>query len=80
MAVLADPASGIKLELSASADSDVHFRHFGYRADDVDQAHADLVEAGMESKETPVHQDFAGMYQSRLLQPGGIEVQLVKYD
>ena len=34
----------------------------------------------MESKETPVRQDFAGMYQSRLQQPGGIEVQLVKYD
>jgi hypothetical protein len=80
MAVLADPASGLKIELSASPDSDVHFRHFGYRADDVDRAHTGLVEAGMESKEAPVRQDFAGMYQSRLQQPGGIEVQLVKYD
>lgn len=29
MAVLADPASGLKLELSASQDTEVHFRHFG---------------------------------------------------
>ena len=80
MAVLADPATGIKFELSASSDADVHFRHFGFRADDVDGAHASLVDAGMESKEAPVRQDFAHMYQSRLLQPGGLEVQLVKYD
>jgi hypothetical protein len=80
MAVLADPASGLKVELSASQDSGVHFRHFGFRADDVDMTHASLVDAGMASKEEPVRQDFARMYQSRLEQPGGIEVQLVKYD
>jgi Glyoxalase/Bleomycin resistance protein/Dioxygenase superfamily len=80
MAVITDPASGLKLELSASADSEVHFRHFGFRADDVDRAHASLVEAGMESNEEPQRQDFAHMYQSRLHQPGGLEVQLVKYD
>jgi hypothetical protein len=80
MAVLADPATGIKFELSVSDDDEVHFRHFGFRADDVDDVHASLVEAGMASKEAPVHQPFAHMYQSRLLQPGGIEVQLVKYD
>jgi Glyoxalase/Bleomycin resistance protein/Dioxygenase superfamily len=80
MAVLADRTTGLKLELSASQDSEVHFRHFGFRADDVDGAHATLVAAGMTSKEAPVRQDFAGMYQSRVEQAGGIEVQLVKYD
>jgi hypothetical protein len=80
MAVLADPASGLKLEVSKSPDAEVHFRHFGFRADDVDAAHATLVQAGMESKEAPGRQDHAHMYQSRLQQPGGIEVQLVKYD
>lgn len=79
-AVLSDPASGLRFELSNSDDSDVHFRHLGFRADDVDRAHADLVEAGMESNEAPQRQDFARMYQSRLRQPGGLEVQLVKYD
>jgi hypothetical protein len=79
-AVLVDPGSGLKFELGPSQDADVHFRHFGFRADDVDSAHASLVEAGMQSKEAPVHQDFAQMYQSRLEQPGGVEVQLVHYD
>jgi catechol 2,3-dioxygenase-like lactoylglutathione lyase family enzyme len=79
-AVIADPGSGLKFELGRSADTDVHFRHLGFRADDVDTAHASLVEAGMESKEAPVRQDFARMYQSRLQEPSCLEVQLVKYD
>ena len=79
-AVLADPTSGLKLELSRSDDSEVHFRHFGFRADDVDAAHESLVAAGMESGEAPHRRDFAGMYTSFLRQPGGAEVQLVHYD
>ena len=42
-ALIADPASGLKIELGRSDDADVHFRHFGFRADDVDAAHEDLV-------------------------------------
>lgn len=80
MAVLSDPNTGLKLELSSSPDSAVHFRHFGFRADDLDATHAALVDAGMASKEAPVRQDFARMRQSRLEQAGGIEVQLVRYD
>ena len=34
----------------------------------------------MESSEAPHRRDFAGMYTSYLKQPGGLEVQLVKYD
>lgn len=79
-AVLGDPVSGLKLELSRSEDSDVHFRHLGFRADDVDQAHDHLVDRGMESSEPPHRRDFAAMYTSFLTQPGGLEVQLVKYD
>ena len=37
--LVADPASGLKLELGRSDDAEVHFRHFGFRADDVDGAH-----------------------------------------
>ena len=55
-------------------------RHLGFRADDVDTAHADLVAAGMESSKDPHRQDFARMYTSFLKQSGGVEVQLVKYD
>ena len=79
-AVLADPGSGLKLELSRSEDADVHFRHFGFKADDVDGAHESLVAAGMESSEAPHRRDFARMYTSFLKQRGGVEVQLVKYD
>jgi catechol 2,3-dioxygenase-like lactoylglutathione lyase family enzyme len=79
-ALIADPVSGLKMELSRSDDSDVHFRHLGFRADDVDSAHESLVKAGMESREAPHRRDFARMYTSFLRQPGGLEVQLVKYD
>jgi hypothetical protein len=34
----------------------------------------------MESSTAPHRQDFAQMYTSFLQQPGGVEVQLVKYD
>jgi catechol 2,3-dioxygenase-like lactoylglutathione lyase family enzyme len=79
-AVMTDPASGLKLELGRSDDSEVHFRHFGFCADDVDGAHESLVTAGMETNEAPHRRDFAGMYTSFLQQPGGLEIQLVKYD
>jgi hypothetical protein len=78
--VLVDPGSQLKLELSASDDGEVHLRHLGFRADDVDAAHASLVAAGMENTAAPHRQDDAGMYASSLQQAGGVEVQLVKYD
>jgi hypothetical protein len=79
-AVLADPGTGLKFELGRSPDAEIHFRHLGFRADDVDGAHQELVDAGMGSKEAPHRRDFARMYTSYLDQPGGLEVQLVKYD
>jgi catechol 2,3-dioxygenase-like lactoylglutathione lyase family enzyme len=79
-ALVADPRSGFKIELSRSDDSEVHFRHLGFHTDDVDTAHRNLLEAGMEVSEAPHRRDFARMYTSFLKQPGGVEVQLVKYD
>ena len=79
-AVILDPGSDLKFELSTSDDGEVHVRHLGFRADDVDASHASLVAAGMETRAAPHRQDFAGMYASFLAQPGGVEVQLVKYD
>ena len=79
-ALVVDPRSGFKFELSSSDDGGVHLRHLGFRADDVDMAHASLVAAGMEAAQPPHRQDFARMYTSYLQQPGGVEVQLVKYD
>jgi len=79
-AVVVDPVSGFRFELSTSADGDVHLRHLGFRVDDVDTSHASLVAAGMEATRPPHRQDFARMYTSFLQQPGGVEVQLVTYD
>jgi hypothetical protein len=79
-AVVVDPGSDFKLELSTSSDGEVHLRHLGFRTDDVDAAHASLVAAGMETVAAPHRQDFARMYASFLQQAGGVEVQLVKYD
>ena len=79
-ALVADPASGFKIELSASPDGESHFRHLGFRAGDVDAAHAALSEAGMVSSEAPHHRDFAKMYTAFLKDDSGLEVQLVKYD
>lgn len=79
-ALVVDPATGLKLELSRSGDSDVHFRHFGFRAGDVDHAHQHLVDAGMQTNEAPHRREFAAMYTSFLTQPGGVDIQLVDYD
>ena len=79
-AVLADPASGLKLELGQSGDAGIHFRHLGFRADDVDDAHEVLAATGMQVSVAPHRRDFARMYTSFLKQPDGFEVQLVKYD
>jgi catechol 2,3-dioxygenase-like lactoylglutathione lyase family enzyme len=79
-AIVVDPGTGLKLELSPSDDGEVHIRHLGFRADDVDASHASLIGAGMETSRAPHRQDFASMYTSFLTQPGTVEVQLVKYD
>jgi len=79
-ALVRDPASGLTFELGRSDDGEVHFRHLGFRTDDVDQAHATLVDAGMEVSHSPHRREFARMYTSFLKQSGCLEVQLVKFD
>jgi hypothetical protein len=79
-AVLVDPGTGLKFELGISPDQNVHVRHLGFRADDVDAAHEGLLAVGMETVRAPQRQDFSRMYTSYLGQPGGVEIQLVKYD
>jgi hypothetical protein len=79
-ALVADPSSGFKIELTESTDTDAHFRHLGFRADDVTIAHQSLVEAGMTSTVAPERRDFARMTTAFLTEQNGLEVQLVKYD
>jgi catechol 2,3-dioxygenase-like lactoylglutathione lyase family enzyme len=78
-ALVADPVSGFKIELSRSPDAEAHFRHMGFRCDDVDAGHEALLEAGMTSTEAPHRREFAHMYTAFLHEDSGLEVQLVKY-
>ena len=79
-AIVADPGSGLKFELSPSGDGEVRFRHLGFQAEDLDGAHETLVDAGMDPSQAPHRRDFARMSTSFLKQADGFEVQLVKYD
>jgi hypothetical protein len=78
--LIADPASGFKIEFSVSPDSETHFRHVGFRASDVDSGHEALAQAGLTSTEAPHRRDFARMYTAFLKDDSGLELQLVKYD
>ena len=64
-ALVTDPASGLKLELSRSDDAEVHLRHLGFRADDVDTAQRVLrtaVERGDVASFAPKHPSLAQIF------------------
>jgi len=79
-ALIADPGSGFKIELSRSDDGEAHFRHLGFTTPDVDADYDALVEAGMASTEAPHRREFAKMRTAFLKEQSGLEVQLVNYD
>lgn len=79
-ALVVDPTTGLALELGPSEDDRVHFRHFGFRADDVDGTHSQLLAAGMTTVEAPHRRDFAAMYTSFLHEDGCADIQLVAHD
>lgn len=79
-ALVVDPESGLKLELGQSGDAAVHFRHLGFRTDEVTDTHEALVDAGMEDAVAPHRRAFGRMFTSFLKHPGGPEIQLVRYD
>jgi catechol 2,3-dioxygenase-like lactoylglutathione lyase family enzyme len=79
-ALVADPTSGLKLELGKSGDDAVHFRHLGFATGDLGGAHKTLVDDGMQVSEPPHRREFARMYTSFLKQADGLEIQLVQYE
>lgn len=79
-AVLHDAVSGLNVELSQSADCEVHFRHLGFRSDDLDADHGALAAAGMHTVQAPHRREPLRMSTSYLNEGGGLEVQLVTYD
>ena len=79
-ALLADPASGFKIELNETSEPVAQFRHLGFTTVDVDASHDALVKAGLASTEPPHRREFAKMRTAFLKEPSGIEVQVVTYD
>src|SRR3954466_14823053 len=57
-AVVVEPKSGFKIELSPSTDGEAHLRHLGFATEDVDASHAALTNAGMTTSEAPHRRDF----------------------
>ena len=78
-ALVADPASGFKIELNQEP-GEARFRHIGFRSDDVDAGHTELVAAGVASTEAPHRREFAHMRTAFLKDTNGLEYQLVDYD
>ena len=79
-ALLADPASGFKIEMNQADEGEARFRHLGFRTADVDSEHKTLLDTGMAEVEAPHRRDFARMRTSFLREANGLEFQLVKYD
>jgi len=77
-ALVADPASGFKIELNQEP-GEARFRHIGFQSDDVDGGHDELVASGVASTEAPHRREFARMRTAFLRDTNGLEYQLVAY-
>ena len=78
-ALVADPASGFKIELNQEP-GDARFRHIGFLSDDVDAGHGELLADGVLSTEAPHRREFARIRTAFLKDTNGLEYQLVDYD
>jgi len=79
-ALVADLASGFKIELSEAPGGEAKLLHLGFRSGDIDAGHAALEAAGMTSVHAPHRREMAKMQTAFLREANGLEVQLVKYD
>jgi catechol 2,3-dioxygenase-like lactoylglutathione lyase family enzyme len=59
-ALIVDPASGLKIELGRSADTEIHFRHLGFQAENVNQGcdHVNIVAHGSSKRPTPLRKSL----------------------
>ncbi|HEY8491864.1 MAG TPA: VOC family protein [Dehalococcoidia bacterium] len=80
IAFLADPASGMKLELIETPDRQTGFMHVAFRVDDVAAEHARLTSAGFETVRGPFRLEPARADTALLRDPSGLEVQIIRYD
>jgi methylmalonyl-CoA/ethylmalonyl-CoA epimerase len=78
IAMIAD-ANGFKLELIELPDDEPGFQHLAYRVEDVDAAHASLVERGCTTIRGP-HEIGAAKAMTALVEdPSGLQIQVIKY-
>jgi catechol 2,3-dioxygenase-like lactoylglutathione lyase family enzyme len=78
IAMIAD-RNGFKLELIELPDDEPGFQHLAYRVEDVEAAHASLVEQGCTTIRGP-HEIGAAKAMTALVEdPSGTQIQVIKY-
>jgi catechol 2,3-dioxygenase-like lactoylglutathione lyase family enzyme len=78
IAMIAD-RNGFKLELIELPDDEPGFQHLAYRVEDVEAAHATLVEQGCTTIRGP-HEIGAAKAMTALVEdPSGTQIQVIKY-
>ena len=78
--MLADPTSGLKIELVERPDQPTELSHVAFRVEDVAAAHEALLAEGLNSVRGPHHLDAAKADTALLRDASGMEVQIVRYD
>ncbi len=79
IALLADAASGFKIELIEAPDDPPGLLHVAYRVDDVEAEHRSLLGRGFKSIRGP-HALAAAKATTALLEdPTGLQIQLIQY-
>ncbi len=72
--LVADPQSGIRIEMARSNSGDTKFLHIGFQVGSADQAYQRLTEAGLATVHAP-HKRFAGLT-AFVRDQAGLEIQV----
>ena len=78
IAMIAD-RNGFKLELIELPNDEPGFQHLAYRVEDVEAAHASLVERGCKSIRGPHEIGAAKAVTALVEDPSGTQIQVIKY-
>ena len=78
IAMIAD-SNGFKLELIELPNDEPGFQHLAYRVDDVEAAHASLVEQGCKTIRGPHEIGAAKAVTALVEDPSGTQIQVIKY-
>ncbi|HZO27474.1 MAG TPA: VOC family protein [Chloroflexota bacterium] len=78
IAMIAD-SNGFKLELIELPNDEPGFQHLAYRVEDVEAAHASLVEQGCKTIRGPHEIGAAKAVTALVEDPSGTQIQVIKY-